>query len=492
MKANPTKNPADRKAVTGKHPLATNSYLQGNFAPVREEVTFENLNVTGKLPSELDGMFVRNGPNPQFPPIKHYHWFEGDGMLHGVRIRDGAASYRNRYIHTRGWQTENARGQSVYGSIIDPLSVRSILRTSWNSLMRRDLMKNTANTALVYHDNRLLAVWEAGEPHEIRVPDLETAGPYDYCGKLQHQFTAHPKVDPATGEMLFFGYDPFRPIVSYSIVNAEGQLTSTTRFKVPRPVMMHDFAITSRYTIFMDAPFTFNVMRGLRGQPVLKFEPELPARFGILPRYGRGEEIKWLEVTTGYVFHTLNAYEDGDDIVMLACRADDFPDSFFMPSNGGPIIGPEWAPVMYRWRINLSTGSVREEQVDDLPCDFPRVNEEFVGTKMRYGYTSTLMTGPNALLKYDYQTGRNYSHAHGSRRIGGEGVFVPRPDASAEDDGWVVTYVHDEGSGQSELVIVEAQDFSSPPIARVQIPVRVPYGFHGAWIPGKELTAKTK
>jgi carotenoid cleavage dioxygenase-like enzyme len=471
-----------------------NPFLSGNFAPVHEEVTVSDLKVTGKLPPDLDGMFIRNGPNPQFPPIKNYHWFEGDGMLHGVRLREGAASYRNRYIRTRGWQAENACGKSLYGSFLDPLNIPTVLRTSWKALTRRDLMKNTGNTALVYHDERLLALWEAGEPHEIEVPELETVGAYRYDGKLKHQFTAHPKVDPDTGEMLLFGYDPFKPLISYSIVNADGQLVSTTRIKVRRPIMMHDFAITSRYTIFMDMPFTFNVMRGLRGQPVIKFEPELGARFGILPRYAKGEDIKWFEVASGFVFHTLNAYEEGDEVVLVACRTDKFPDSFFTPpnSNNGNVIDPDWKPVMYRWRINMTTGAVREEQLDDVACDFPRVNDHFVGKKMRYGYTASLMTGPNALIKYDYERGHQQLHPHGPNTIGGEGVFVPRPNPKTEDDGWVITYVHDEESNQSELIIIEASDFSAPPVARVQIPVRVPYGFHGAWIAGDILAAKTR
>lgn len=472
--------------------IAANPFLQGNFAPVHEEVVAENLNVIGQIPPELDGMFVRNGPNPQFPPIRNYHWFEGDGMLHGVRIRDGAASYRNRYIRTRGWQKENSGGKSVYGSILDPLNVRAILQTSWNALTRRDLMKNTGNTALVYHDRKLLALWEAGEPHEIELPGLETVGPYNYCGELRHPFTAHPKIDPVTGEMLFFGYDPFKPIVCYSIANRAGRLVRSIRIKVSRPTMMHDFAITQRYTIFLDMPFTFSVMRGLRGKPVLKLEPELGARFGILPRYGDGDAIKWFDVAAGYAFHTLNAYEEGDEVVILACRTDDFPESFFLPANGGPIIGPEWVPVMYRWRINLKTGAVRESPLDDVPAEFPRVNEKMIGAKMRYGYTSTLMTGANALIKYDLDRGRSEMHVHGPKRIGGEGVFAPRPDAQAEDDGWVITYVHDEELNRSELIVVEGRDFSAAPVARIQIPVRVPYGFHAAWIPGETFATRTE
>ncbi|MBD0370527.1 MAG: carotenoid oxygenase family protein [Pyrinomonadaceae bacterium] len=472
--------------------MTANPFLQGNFAPVREEVTADDLTVIGELPPEMDGMFVRNGPNPQFRPIKNHHWFEGDGMLHGVRIRGGRAGYRNRYIHTPGWRAENAAGRALYGSILDPLGVPVLLRMMRNWLKHLPMIKNTANTALVCHDGRLLALWEGGEPHEIQVPSLDTVCSYTYGGKLKHQFTAHPKVDAATGEMLFFGYSPFKPSVQYSVVNAQGRIISTTSIDIQRPVMMHDFAITPRYSIFMDLPFTASIKRMLRGQPLLKFEPQLGARLGILPRHGRGQDIKWFEVSPCYVFHTLNAYEDGDEVVLLACRTEEFPDSFFMPpsasANDGAMIGKEFAPVMYRWRLNLKTGTAREEALDDVPTEFPRINEGLVGSRTRYGYTLNI-NEPNELLKYDFEKGRHARHGHGKMRIGGEAIFAPRPNARAEDDGWLLTYVHDEENGISELIVIEAQDFSAPPLARVRIPARVPYGFHGAWIPGEMLAS---
>ncbi|HKR00538.1 MAG TPA: carotenoid oxygenase family protein [Pyrinomonadaceae bacterium] len=475
---------------TNEASTATNPFLQGNFAPVREEVTVGDLMVTGKLPPEMDGMFVRNGPNPQFPPIKHHHWFEGDGMLHGVRIRNGRASYRNRYIRTPYWKAENAAGRSLYGSFLDPPTVPLLLRLIRNRLNRLPMLKNTANTALICHDNRLLALWEGGEPHQIQVPDLETVCPYTYDGNLKHQFTAHPKVDPATGEMLFFGYSLFKSSVQYSVVSAQGEIARTVAIGLPRQVMMHDFAITPRYTLFMDLPITFSLKRMLRGQPLMKFEPELGARFGVLPRHGTGQDIKWFEVSPCFVFHTLNAYEDGDEVVLLACRTKEFPDSFFMiprtQAGDGEMFGEGFAPVMYRWRLNLKAGTTREEALDDVSTDFPRINEGLVGSRTRYGFTVNI-NEPNELFKYDFEQGRSERHDHGKMRIGGEGVFVPRPGATAEDDGWLVTYVHDEENGTSELIVIEAGDFSAPPVARVRIPARVPYGFHGAWVPGQML-----
>ena len=479
-----------RKFLADDASATVNPFLQGNFAPVREEVTADDLTVVGELPPELDGMFVRNGPNPQFPPIKNHHVFEGDGMLHGVRIRGGRASYRNRYVRTPYWKAERAAGRALFGSFLDPPGVAMLLRLIRNGLNRLPMIKNTANTALVYHSGRLLALWEGGEPHEIQVPDLDTVCTYTYGGKLKHQFTAHPKVDPATGEMLFFGYSMFKPSVQYGVVSAQGELADITTISIPRPVIMHDFAITPRHTIFIDVPLTVSVKRLLRGQPLLKFEPERGARFGVLPRYGSSQDIKWFEVSPCYVFHTLNAYEDGDEVVLLACRTEEFPDSFFMPptarTGDAPPIGKEFAPVMYRWRLNLKTGTAREEALDDIPTDFPRINEGLVGSRTRYGYAFNI-SEYNELLKYDFEKGTSERHGHGKRRIGGEGVFVPRPNAGAEDDGWLVTYVHDEESGTSELIVIESQDFSAPPVARVRIPARVPYGFHAAWIPGEML-----
>jgi carotenoid cleavage dioxygenase len=282
----------------------------------------------------------------------------------------------------------------------------------------------------------------------------------------------------------------FKPSVQYGVVSAKGEIARITSIDIPRPVIMHDFAVTPRYTIFIDVPLTVSFRRLLRGQPLLEFEPERGARFGVLPRYGRGEDIRWFEVSPCYVFHTLNAYEDGDEVVVLGCRTKTFPDSFFMPPTaqaGEAPIGKEFAPVMYRWRLNLKSGSAREEAVDDVPTDFPRVNDGLAGSQTRYGYAFNVRDY-NELLKYDFERGRSERHCHGKMRIGGEGVFVPRTNAQTEDDGWLVTYVHDEGDGTSELTVIEVRDFGAPPVARVRIPARVPYGFHGAWIPGEMLS----
>jgi carotenoid cleavage dioxygenase len=464
-----------------------NLFLEGNFAPVREETTADNLKVIGKLPAEMDGMYVRNGPNPQFPPIGNYHIFEGDGMLHGVRVRNGKASYRNRYIRTEGWKEEKAAGKAVYPSVMDPIDVKKLFSG-------KKPFKNTGNTALVWHHGKLLALLEVAEPHEIKVPDLDTVGPYTFGGKLKHPFTAHPKVDPGTGEMLCFGYQPaIKPYVHYSVVNAKGEIVRTVPIDVPRSIMMHDFAVTPNYSVFMDLPETFSLERMLKGESAVKFEPEHGARFGILPRHGKREDMKWFEVGVCFVFHTLNAWEEGDEVVLVASRMKEFPAVLdFKPPHPTDArrkpVTEDVAAVPYRWRFNLKTGAVKEGPLDDLRSEFPRINESLTGKRTRYGYFARI--GGDffeGLIKYDFEKGTSEQHPFGKGRYGGEGLFVPKPGGKAEDDGWLVACVHDQAEGRSEVVVIDARDFRAAPVARILIPTRVPYGFHAAWLPGNVL-----
>ncbi|WP_206602858.1 carotenoid oxygenase family protein [Leptolyngbya ohadii] len=451
-----------------------NPYLADNFAPVQTELTSDPLCVVGKLPPELNGMFVRNGPNPQFSPIGRYHWFDGDGMLHGVQIQDGKASYRNRYIHTTGFRQEHQAGRALFGGLLQP---------SPNGF------KNVANTALVWHHNQLLALWEGGEPHAIEVPSLDTIGSHTFGGKLASPMTAHPKIDPITGEMMFFGYSLVQPpYLKYSVVSARGELLRTVPIDLPIGVMMHDFAITERYTIFMDLPLTFRMERIQRGEPAFAFESDRPSRFGILPRHGDNSTVRWFEASSCYVFHTLNAYELGDEVVLIACRMENASVLGTAPGShegDNRAIGSD-VPRLHCWRFNLNTGAIQEDPLDDRPCEFPRINEQYLGQPIRYGYTGssapTAMPKFDGLLKFDLEHQSVQTHSFGAGRYGGEGVFVPRPGATAEDDGWLITFVYDEAGGKSELVIVAAQAMSEEPIARILMPQRIPYGFHGIWV----------
>lgn len=453
-----------------------NPYLDGNFAPIGQEITTEDLKIIGELPPDLSGMFVRNGPNPQHQPIGQYHWFDGDGMLHGVEISNGQATYRNRYVRTRGWNIEHEAGKAVWSGLLEPPQMDNPHGPG----------KNTANTALVWHAGQFLAVWEGGAPHNIQLPELATIGEYTYNNKLTSPFTAHPKVDPVTGEMMFFGYSFAPPYLQYGVVSPQGELLQTVPIELPMAVMMHDFAITENYTIFMDLPLTFSPERMQRGEPMMMFESDRPSRFGILPRHGDNSNIRWFESPSCYVFHTMNAYEAGDEIILIACR---MSSTNVLATSQDPTAD---IPLLHRWRFNLRTGAVTEEKIDDVPVEFPRVNENLLGRNTQYGYAGKMAQNSlplfEGIIKYNFHNGTTQTHELGKHRYGGEAVFAPRLNATAEDDGWLITFVYDENTETSELVVINAQDITSDAVARVIIPQRVPYGFHAAWVSETQLS----
>ncbi|MFP6694779.1 MAG: carotenoid oxygenase family protein [Pirellulales bacterium] len=459
-------------------------FLQGPFAPVHEEITADDLKIIGRLPADLDGMFVRNGPNLQFPPKQNYHLFEGDGMVHGVRLRDGKASYRNRWVRTAVWKEENAAGQSLYSSILDPLDFKLVAK---QLLEGKFPFPNRANTALIWHHGKLLALWEAGPPHEIKIPGLETIGEYNFGGKLKHAFTAHPKIDTKTGELMFHAYSPFPPYLQYSVADREGKIVRTTPIDMPRPVMMHDLAITEHYTLFLDTPLVLNIAGALRGELPFKWEPKFGARIGVLPRHAAGDKIRWFEINPCFVFHVFNAFEDGDVVNLYGCRFPEFPK--FVDLNA-PVAKGKFEdttnssdPIAYRWRLDLKTGEATETSLDDVSCEFPRVDDRRAGVKTRYGYAAS----GGALVKFDFDRETTERHDFGKGGLAGEGVFVPQRDGKNEDDGYLIAFVYNQAEQRSELTIVDCREFKQAVVARILIPQRVPFGFHGMWLDGQVL-----
>ncbi len=467
-------NPALAEAMGG---WPDSPFLRGNYAPVFDEVTADDLPVEGVIPESLRGLYVRNGPNPQFAPTGNYHWFDGDGMLHGVYLRDGRASYRNRFVLSDGLAKEREAGRVLWGGLNDPPDFKRVLAGE-------PPYKNAGNTAFVWHDGNLLALWEGGPPHLISVPELGTEGLFDFGGTLKHACTAHPKIDPDSGEMYLFGYSPVPPYLVHSIVDREGLIRKSTTIALPEAVMMHDFAITKNYVIFLDLPATFDFARLVRGEPLLSYERDRVSRFGILPKGADGSAIRWFEASSCYVFHTVNAFErgSGSTIVLDAIRYDGFPTDLGMGGAPEAGDGPGFAvsPHLYRWTFDLKTGEVTGAILNDRPAELPRINETLVGRPHRYAYA---MGGDMThLVKYDFANQSTLVHSYGPSTRGGEPLFVPDPDGQTEDDGWLLSYVHDEVAGRSALVIVDARHVDDDPIARVQLPQRVPYGFHGIWV----------
>ncbi len=432
-------------------------FLSGNYAPVMDERTDLDLRVTGQIPRELRGLYVRNTPNPK--DGKGSHWFFGDGMVHGVRLEDGkAAWYRNRYVKT----VKLERGLDA----MDPA-------------VMMDRTASAANTHIIGHAGKILALEEGHFPYEL-TGELETKGCLDYEGKLQSAFTAHPKLCPETNELHFFGYGQLPPYLVYHVLDTNGALVHSAEIEVPGPTMMHDFMITRDHAIFMDLPVTFDIEKAMRGEVPIGWDDDYGARIGILPRFGNNEDIRWFEVNPCYVFHPLNAFVDGSKVVcdvgrhesMWRGSMDDFEPSY-----------------LHRWTFDLASGSVQEEPLDDVSHGFPRVDDRVVGLKHRYGWVAGSRPGaepgmdaPGVITRYDVEKGSSESHDFGATAQPGEFVFVPRSETAAEDDGWAMGYVYDKATNSSDLVILDAANPAADPVAVVHLPRRVPHGFHGSWI----------
>lgn len=435
-------------------------HLRGNGRPITEERTLTKLKVTGTIPADLDGRFVRNGANPFTGTSSHP--FFGDGMLHGVRVRDGRAEwYRNRYV-----QTPFIANPAT--DILDPAVLM-------------DMKSSKANTHVIGHAGKILALEEGHFPYVID-GELATLGATDFDGVLNGSFTAHPKICPVTGELLAFGYSAMPPYLRYLRVAADGKLVQVENITVGGPTMMHDFNVTRNHVVFMDLPAVFNMELAMSGEMPIRWDDNYPARLGVMPRNGTDDQVAWYDINPCYVFHPMNSYEDGDAIVLDVAR---FSHMWRESSMDFP------PPELWRFTIDTTTGKVREEQVDDRSAEFPRVADSVIGLKHRFGYMMSMsepgipddpMSASGAILKYDRETGARSAIEFGRGRVGGEAVFAPSADPKSEDDGYLMTFVYDAHSDSSRFVIMDAATMDNEPVASIELP-RIPNGFHGSWIP---------
>ena len=444
---------------------ATNRYLTGPFAPVETELTAFDLAVVGTLPPELDGRYLRNGPNPmnETDPA-NYHWFLGDGMVHGVRLRDGKAEwYRNRWV--RSTHVSEALGEApVPGERFGGM--------------------DNANTSVIGHAGRTYAIVEAGaRPVELS-DELDTIRHSDLDGTLPHGFTAHPMKDPDTGELHAVNYHWARPdVLEYVVVGADGRVVHRVDVPVPGSPMVHTCTITEHFVVLYDLPVTFNLESAMAGGRFpYAWDESYGARVGLLPKGGEAHEVQWFEIEPCYVYHSLNAWEEGDTVVIDLAR---HPRTFATDLHG-PDEGP---PSLWRWTLDRSGGQVKEEQLDDHPVEFPRVADVVLGKRHRFGWGTGLAVdhkgsvfASNRLVRYDARSGGREVLDLGPDCAAGEVVFVPRSSTSAEDDGWYLTLVQDQRTETGELLVIEASAMADGPVARVQLPGRIPLGFHGNWL----------
>jgi len=453
------------------------AYLTGLYAPVSQEVTAANLPVVGELPARLDGVFVQNMPNPAFAPGVGHSWFDGDGMVHGVEFRDGTATYRNRWIETQGLREDRAAGHATYiGSLARPGAGKR--------------HKNTANTDLIWHAGRLLALWwEGGEPYELSLPDLKTLGPYDYNGTLGVGLTSHAKRDPKTGDLHFIAWGTRRPYLTVCVAGDDGRVKRKVPVDLPGPRVQHDMALSDKYVCVFDFPLAMDFDRD---QPALGFKmSDQPARIGLLPRETGSDSVRWFDVEPCYMWHVMCARDDGDAFVLLGVRSRDATnvDADGVARNDRPLVDGEhrFDSYLYEWRLNTRDGTVRERVVDDALAEFPRVNDAYVAASARYGYLALIdETAPTlraeGIAKYDLTTYARQDIAFPDGCFGYEPCFAAPDDSAAEDDGYILGFVTDVAAGTSELWVTKADDFAAGPVARVRLPQRVPPGFHGRWI----------
>lgn len=435
---------------------SANPYLTGNFAPVAVETTAFDLPVEGRIPEALEGRLLRIGPNPIAPHPATYHWFFGEGMAHGLRLRGGRAEwYRNRWITSDG--VAAARGRApLPGPRNGPPGAHP-------------------NTNIVAMGGRTYALMEAGAlPVELTY-DLESVAWSDLGGTLPHGFSGHPKADPVTGELHLMTYQAGLASVSYLVVDAQGRARTVADIPAPHGPMVHDTAFTERYAILLDLPVDFDRSLAGRGFPFSWTDARAP-RIGLIPRNGDLAKARWIEAPADcYVFHVLNAFDDGDAVVMDVVRHGRVFDRAQTGQPDGPV-------ALERWRLDLPTARLSQTLLFDKNCEFPRFNDARGGLAYRFGYTAGAGDNLGPLHKHDVAAGKTLTHDFGPGRRALEPVFVARTAPAAEDDGYVMAYVYDEGRDASDVVILDAQAFEDEPLAIVHLPVRVPYGFHGDWL----------
>jgi len=464
-------------------PFPNHPNLVGGFAPLQMECDAPDLVVEGEVPLDLNGTFFRNGPNPQFAPRGDHHWFGGDGMVHAFHVENGRVSYKNRWPRTVKWKLEHESGKALF-SAFNPMDTDpSVAGVETDGV---------ANTNIVWHGGKLLALEEGHAPFELDPETLESKGAWTFDGKLKGPMTAHPKMDPETGEMLFFGYNADGMIsenMSFHVVDKDGNLTRSEWFKAPYAAMVHDFITTRDHVIFPIMPLTGSLERAMSGGPVYAWEPEKGVHIGIMPRSGTVDDIRWFKGDPAYVFHPMNAYSEGDKVICDVCEYEEAP---LFPHLDGSKPDPDKANArLKRWTFDLgnNTDDYKIEQLDDTVCEFARLDDRYAGLNYRHGYFAcnggldSKSGGFNAIGHIDHHTGKVSRFDMGAQFATSEPVFVPRNSTAPEGQGYLVANVYDAQIDKTHLCILDAENVSAGPIGKAMMDHRVPYGFHGNWKP---------
>ncbi|KAG8375220.1 hypothetical protein BUALT_Bualt10G0077700 [Buddleja alternifolia] len=485
-----------------------NHVLSGNFAPVGELPPTACDVVEGSLPPSLNGAYIRNGPNPQFIPRGPYHLFDGDGMLHAVTISGGKATFCSRFVKTYKYTLERDNDAPVILNVFSAFNgvVASLARCT--VVLGRVLAgqydprhgAGRANTSLAFFGGKLFALEESDLPYGIKLTsdgDINTLGRHECFGEPFMTMTAHPKIDMETGEAFAFRYSFRPPFLTYFRINGDGiKQQEVPIFSLKQASFIHDFAISKNYVVFPDTQIVFKPGDILKGRVPLRVDPAKVPRLGIIPRHAVDErEMWWVDVPGFNIIHAVNAWEEeddgGDTIVMVA------------PNTLAVEHVLERMDLIHssleRIEINLKEKSVTRRPVSAASLEFAVINPAYVGKKNRYVYAAVGDPMPKitGVVKVDLSLSTaNSGDCTVARRLygpgcyGGEPYFVARqPDnpAAEEDDGYLITYMHNEITEDSKFLVMDAKSPTLEILAAVKLPQRVPYGFHGIFVPESHL-----
>jgi len=488
---------------SGLPPDDNHPYRTGAWRPQFTEYDAWDLEVEGTIPDDLSGVYLRNTETAVFEPIKRYHPFDGDAMLHAMSFANGETRYANRFVRTDGFIAEQDAKQSLWAGITEHPS-NAIADSGWGA---RSMMKDNASTDVVVHGGKALAsFYQCGELYQLDPLTLDNLGKSTWNGRFPPQgVSAHPKVDERTGELLFFNYATTYPYMHYGVVTAQGELVTYIDVPLPGPRLPHDMAFTENWTILNDLPLFWDPQALSDGYYSNRFHRDIPSRFALVPRHGTTGDIRWFEADPTFVLHWTNAYEDGDEVVL---------DGFFQhnpTARGIDRFPPELKGFetldlnvlesrAHRWRFNLKTGACTEQSMSETCLEFPMINQRRAGRRHRYSYNAKSAEGLFAfdgLVKHDLDTGDEQRVNFEPGEFVSETVMAPRDtigsrsdgqdDGQAEDDGYLLTFTTDVNNDRSDCLILDAANPTSEPIARIRLPERICSGTHATWAPASSL-----
>lgn len=454
-------------------------HLRDHFAPVGPEIEQSDLPVVaGRIPPDLRGVYMRNGPNPLFKPMSYTYPLDGDGMIHAVYFEEGRARYKNRYVRTRSLSVERRAQRAVYGGVLHPTPVdENVVGDDGDP----GPIKNGAFISAMGLGDRVLALGEAATAYEM-TRELETLGEWTAGSAEPITLGAHNHCHPDTGKLFALDYSIEEPLVRIHQIHADGRLERTFPVSLTFPSMIHDFVLTRRHLILLVGPAIFDAEASSRGEALLQWRGDLGSRIGLIPLDG-GAPL-WIEADPFFVFHFANGFEHGSDLIIDYVRHGRL--------RLGPPTDADQPPRLHRLVIDLTARRVRDERIAAFATEMPRIDHRFEAIASRFIYvpvrTSTLKLDNsaggtfNGIACVDARTGGVGEHDLGNR-VCGEPVFIPRPGSAGEADGYVSVFVYDPAVGTSDLVLLDASDVAREPVAVIRLPQRVPQGLHGSWIP---------